>query len=148
MSSTNQGVGNQDACWVEVNICCREQCYRQECYRTRWTRTISILLNMGTFWITVCKQYLIDQLQCLFYWFTGKTNVLIVRVFSSGVAQWVARLTRNVEVVGSSPIKGPRCFPEQENLRLLLSTGWFQERIRAWFHNRTKINWGPDGRLT
>jgi len=21
----------------------------------------------------------------------------------------------------------------------LLSTGWFQERIRAWFHNRTKI---------
>jgi len=31
---------------------------------------------------------------------------------------------------------------------LLLSTGWFQERIRAWFHNRTKINWGPYGRLT
>ena len=24
-----------------------------------------------------------------------------------GVAQWVAQLTRNVEVVGSSPIKGP-----------------------------------------
>ena len=49
----------------------------------------------------------------------------------SGVAQWVARLTRNVEVVGSSPIKGPRCFLEQETLPLLLSTGWFQERIRA-----------------
>ena len=28
------------------------------------------------------------------------------------VAQRVARLTRNVEVLGSSPIKGPRCFPE------------------------------------
>ena len=41
------------------------------------------------------------------------------------------RLTRNVEVVGSSPIKGPRCFLEQETLPLLLSTGWFQERIRA-----------------
>ena len=27
-----------------------------------------------------------------------------------GVAQRVARLTRNVEVVGSSPIKGPLCF--------------------------------------
>ena len=24
-----------------------------------------------------------------------------------GLTQWVARLTRNVEVVGSSPIKGP-----------------------------------------
>jgi len=41
--------------------------------------------------------------------------------------------------VGSSPIKGPRCFLEQETLPKLLSTGWFQEWIRAWFHNRTKI---------
>ena len=48
-----------------------------------------------------------------------------------GLSQWVARLTRNVEVVGSSPIKGPRCYLEQETLPLLLSTGWFQERIRA-----------------
>ena len=32
------------------------------------------------------------------------------------VAQWVSRLTRNVEVVGSSPIRGPRCFLEQETL--------------------------------
>jgi len=28
-----------------------------------------------------------------------------------------------------SPIKGHRCFLEQETLALLLSTGWFQERI-------------------
>ena len=51
-------------------------------------------------------------------------------------------------VICASPIKGPRCFLEQETLPLLLSTGWFQERIRAWFHNRTKVNWGPYGRLT
>ena len=31
-----------------------------------------------------------------------------------GVAQWVAPLTRNVDVVGSSPINGPRCFLEQK----------------------------------
>jgi len=30
-----------------------------------------------------------------------------------------------------SPIKRPCCFLEQETLPLLLSTGWFQERIRA-----------------
>ena len=47
------------------------------------------------------------------------------------MAQSVARLTRNVEVVGSSPIKAPRHFFEQETLALLLSTGWFQERIRT-----------------
>ena len=28
-------------------------------------------------------------------------------------------------------LKGPRCFLEQETSPLLLSTGWFQERIRA-----------------
>ena len=51
-----------------------------------------------------------------------------------------ARLTRNLEVVGSSPINGLRCLREQETLPLLLSTGWFQERIRAKYHNQTKIN--------
>jgi len=40
-------------------------------------------------------------------------------------------LTRNVEVVGSGAIKGTRCSIEQEILPLLLSTGWFQELIRA-----------------
>ena len=29
----------------------------------------------------------------------------------------------------TSPIKGPRRFLEQETFPLLLSTGWFQERI-------------------
>ena len=53
-----------------------------------------------------------------------------------------------VEVVGSSPIKGPCCFLEQETLPLLLNSGWLQERNRTWFHNRTKINWRPYGRLT
>ena len=61
--------------------------------------------------------------------------------------QMIARLTRNVEVVGSSPIKGSRCFLEQETFHVLLSTSWFQERIRALFYNRTKINWEPYGRL-
>ena len=56
-----------------------------------------------------------------------------------GVAQWVARLTRNVEVIGSSPIKGPRCFLEQETLPLLLSTGWFQERSVISQSNKNKL---------
>jgi len=42
-----------------------------------------------------------------------------------------------------APSKGPRYFLEQETSPLLFSTGWFQERIRAWFHNRTKLYWGP-----
>jgi len=46
----------------------------------------------------------------------------------------LCELARNVEVVGSSPNKGLYCFLEQETLPLLLSTGWFQQRIRAWFH--------------
>ena len=46
-------------------------------------------------------------------------------------AKSIVRLTRYVTVVGSSPIKGPRYFLEQETLPLLLSTGLLQERIRA-----------------
>jgi len=47
----------------------------------------------------------------------------------------VARLTRNVEfeswvrAPSKAPVRG--CFLEQETLPLLLSTGWFQEQIRA-----------------
>ena len=52
-------------------------------------------------------------------------------VLRGGVAQQVARLTRNVKVMGSRPIKGPHCFLEQETLPLLLSTGCFQEWIQA-----------------
>jgi len=51
-----------------------------------------------------------------------------------GVAQWVARLTRNVEVVGLSHIEDPCCFFSKKLYPLLLRTGWFQERIWAWFH--------------
>ena len=58
-------------------------------------------------------------------------NMDLNHALRGGMAQWVARLTRNVEVVGSSHIKGTRCFLEQETLPLLLSTGWFQERIRV-----------------
>ena len=39
---------------------------------------------------------------------------------SQGVAQWVAHLTNNVEVVGLSPIKGPHCFLVQETYCLVL----------------------------
>ena len=52
-----------------------------------------------------------------------------------------------VSVVGSSPIKGPSCFLEQETVPLLLSCGCFKERIPAWFHNQTKLNWRPYWRL-
>jgi len=39
-----------------------------------------------------------------------------------GVAQWVPRLTRNLEVVGLSPVQGIRCFLEQETL--LIAKYW------------------------
>ena len=47
------------------------------------------------------------------------------------IVQWVASLTRNWSVLSSNPIKGSRCFTEQETLNSLRSTGWLQERNRA-----------------
>ena len=65
-------------------------------------------------------------------------TIYLVNVFAQsitdtrgGVPQWVACLTCNVEVAGSSLVKAPRCFLEQNTLPVLLSTGWFQEQIRA-----------------
>ena len=69
-----------------------------------------------------------NKLFFCFFVFCRSTFVGSALSLRGGVVQWVARLTRNVKVVGSSPIKGPRCFLEQETLPLLLSTGWFQER--------------------
>ena len=43
----------------------------------------------------------------------------------------VARRIRNRSVVDLKPIKGSRCVLVQETLPSLLSTGWFQEQIRA-----------------
>ena len=51
-----------------------------------------------------------------------------------GVAQWVARLTCSRWMPVShefEPQQRPRCFLERETLLSLLSTGWFQERIRV-----------------
>ena len=47
---------------------------------------------------------------------------------------WLALLTRDRWIPVSrefEPHQCPRCFLEQETLLSLLSTGWFQERIRA-----------------
>ena len=52
----------------------------------------------------------------------------LIHIFSRIMAIYLtggmARLTRNMEVVGSSPITGPLCFLEQNTLPLLLSTYW------------------------
>ena len=53
-------------------------------------------------------------------------------------AQWVARLSCNVEVVGSIPFKGPVV-----SISKIIYPNWLVlvgSRIRARFHNRTKLN--------
>ena len=71
----------------------------------------------------------------------------MITLNKSFLAQWVVRLTRNRSVVSSNHINGSPCFLEHETLPLLLSTGWFQELIQVWFHNETKISWGPYNKL-
>ena len=60
----------------------------------------------------------------------AKVFYLLVLCLEGGVAQWV---NASDSVVSLSPMKGSRCFLEQENLLSLLSTGWFQEQIRVRF---------------
>jgi len=51
-------------------------------------------------------------------------KIVTVAVWRSGLQIWL--------VMWRSWVLVPRRFLEQETLPLLLSTGWFQERIRAW----------------
>ena len=54
-------------------------------------------------------------------WYFSTVMVLFL-THKGGVAQFVARLTRNVEV-GSSPTKGSCCFLEQDVVPSWLNTG-------------------------
>ena len=59
-------------------------------------------------------------------WLRGVvTQWVVIKVIV--VSQWIP-VSREFE-----PQQWPRCSIEQECLPLLLSTGWFQERIWAWF---------------
>ena len=61
------------------------------------------------------------------------------------MAKWVARLTRNVEVVGSSPIKAPVVSLTKKLYRYCLVLVGSRNGFER---DRTKINRGPYGRLT
>ena len=65
---------------------------------------ISIYVNESFQVDTVVLSYMVNYMLMfkLEAEFAGFNEALL-----GSVAQWVVRLTRNVEVVGSSPIKGP-----------------------------------------
>ena len=96
---------------------------------------------MNFIWLLIDLNVSVSNIRVCF----GSSDLWLLNVFIYIYGHWsikgrrgavrIARLTRYVEVVGLSPIKGPCCFLEQETLPLLLSTGWFQEWIRVWFHN-------------
>jgi len=56
-------------------------------------------------------------------------------------------LALGVEVVGSSPIKGPRCFIEQKLYPYCLVLVGSRNGFERDF-SRTNIHWGPCGRFT
>ena len=54
--------------------------------------------------------------QCILVLMFKDVSYIIIFKGRRGVAHWLAR---NVSVVGSSPIRGPRCFLEQETYCLV-----------------------------
>ena len=69
--------------------------------------------------------------KCLIY--SGNSGYWLIKVIGGGMTKWVVCQTHNRLVMSLSPIKGSRCFLGQETLLSLLSPGWFQEQIWAWF---------------
>ena len=76
-------------------------------------------------------------------------NNKIIMNYQNNYKYIVTKLSRNTQknTLELFRIKDSRCFLEQETRPSLLSTSWFQERIQVWFHNQTKINWGPNEKL-
>ena len=65
--------------------------------------------------------------------FANTIGLLVLIGWSTrdGLTQLLKRLAHNRTVLSLSPMKGPRCFLEQETLPSLLSTSLFQEQIEA-----------------
>ena len=65
-----------------------------------------------------------DKARNVYCWSRKPQALVLWNVLqNSGVAQWVASLTRNRSVVGSRPITSSRCFLEQETFPSLLIVG-------------------------
>ena len=76
--------------------------------------------------------------------FAGRLSVC-VHVYTTpdlrgGVAQWAPRLTRNVEVVGSSPSKAPVVSLSKKLYPCCLVLVGSRNGFERDNHNRTKIN--------
>jgi len=50
--------------------------------------------------------------QRVFFVLAYSVSCSVCKLILGGVGKWVARLTRNVEVVGSNAINSPRCLLE------------------------------------
>ena len=81
---------------------------------------------------------LLFSIACFFILENNEYSSIIDYNYTNWGAVLVARRIRNRSVVDLKPIKGSRCVLVQETLPSLLSTGWFQEQIRAWFHKQQK----------
>ena len=124
---------------------------RSDCYPIEWKVSVkqgrtdfnSGIVCVTDFWFqwVLCASNTNIKTAChLDVW---KASLILCMLNEGDEAHCVARLTRNRSVVRSNPVKASRCFLEQETLSSLFSTGWFQERIWGWFHNRTKIHRVP-----
>ena len=78
----------------------------------------------------ICTRLLSDM-----YWTSGWYGLDFCLICTGLLSDmyWISVWYVLVLVVHLRPVKGSRCFLEQETLPLLLITGWFQERIRTWF---------------
>ena len=90
-------------------------------------------LLVWIFWSCTCMVLNMQRiLSNLYFWFECMVACICTSIFDCNVRE-CERKYSNMTMFVLPLTKGPRCFIEQETLLSLLSTGWFQGRIRAWF---------------
>ena len=79
----------------------------------------------------ICTGRLLSDMYWTSVWYVLDFCLICTGLLSD--MYWISVWYVLVLIVHLRPVKGSRCFLEQETLPLLLITGWFQERIRTWF---------------
>ena len=92
-------------------------------------------VSLGAVWYSVWRVWIVIG-GCLLI---AVLQVSLGAVWHSVWCVWIV-IAGCLLLARPNTIKGLCRFIEQETWLSVLSDGWFQERIRAWFHYRTKIN--------
>ena len=117
--------------WINVQIWCRLVCSRKQIKSLFYRNRYACLLLSNTYF----------KLYKIILWTAGYARARDIpkqsHVILNCMKLYLSKFLKSLRIasrMGSNPIKGKPLFPWAKTLRSVLSTCWFQERIRECFY--------------